>query len=394
MTASAPNTPQIPIRNDSNTHPGINGTLKSGESGEIQPQMRRTTGNDTRREIINAMMRDALRDRHHEDSDNTQALKVVKARRSMRQRFNEWLLTIPSLVMLLLLVGLPVLVVGIMSLRENTSYVGGPGGWTLEAWGCLIRSSMLKVITRTLWYATLSTVISVLIALPVAIYLARAPQRIRGLLILLVILPFWTNMLVHVCAWKVVLHPDGLLKSVLVSMGIISDQTSLLYNFTAVVILTVYIFVPFAILPLYAAVEKYDFRLLEAARDLGASRFTAFIRVFLPGIRHGIFSASVLVFVPVLGCYVVPSLMGGAANQMYANEIERATFTNRNLPEAAALSSALLIAMATALACGLFITHAARKISARKKQHLDPLEKRQGPLNLSSQITGTEGGVI
>jgi spermidine/putrescine transport system permease protein len=160
-----------------------------------------------------------------------------------------------------------------------------------------------------------------------------------------VIVPFWTSFLVRVFAWKLLLHPEGTIKHTLVWLGLASQDTSLLYRPGAVLLVSVYSFLPFAILPIYAAAEKFDYRLVEAARDLGAGAFRAFRSVFLPGIRRGLLTATLVVFVPSLGSYVIPDLVGGPTSDMVGNKIAQRTFSDRNLPQASALSALLTLAV-------------------------------------------------
>jgi spermidine/putrescine transport system permease protein len=163
--------------------------------------------------------------------------------------------------------------------------------------------------------------------------------------LLLVIVPFWTSFLIRIFAWKVLLHPDGPVKSLLLSLHLADASTPLLYRPEAVLLVMVYTFLPFAILPLYAAAEKFDFALLEAARDLGARSLEAFWRVFIPGIRRGLLTAVLMVFIPALGSYVIPDIVGGPNSEMIGNKIAQRTFVDRNLPHASGLSALLTLAV-------------------------------------------------
>ncbi|MDO4570394.1 MAG: ABC transporter permease [Planctomycetia bacterium] len=277
----------------------------------------------------------------------------------------EWTLTIPSLVMLLTLVGIPTLVILLTALRTSSPTGGVGDGWSLEAIYRLGNPIYVPIVVRTIIYTTITTVLCILIGLPVAYYLARCSGRLRTTLLLAVVIPFWTNILVHLCAWKMALHPDGIVKKALVFLNLVDPGTVLLYNPQTVILVMVHVFLPFAIIPLYATIEKFDFRLLESARDLGAGSLQTLWRVFLPGIASGIWSAAILVFVPVLGCYIVPQYMGNANILLLANKIEQRTFADRNLPEAAALSGCLLLAM---LLVWLFFRGMSRIHEAREAQ--------------------------
>jgi spermidine/putrescine transport system permease protein len=172
---------------------------------------------------------------------------------------------------------------------------------------------------------------------------------------MMVIVPFWTNFLIRVFAWKSLLHPEGPVKRVLVLFGLVDPQATLLYNPAAVILVMTYTFLPFAILPVYAAAEKFDFRLVEAARDLGARPFQAFRRVFLPGIRQGVVTAVLIVLIPALGSYVVPDLVGGPSSEMLGNKIAQRVFVDRNLPHASALSVVLVLAVLAPLVAVLLL---------------------------------------
>lgn len=264
----------------------------------------------------------------------------------LRNRLGELFLTSPSLLMLIVLVGVPTLIV-ITAAFCKDPYGTLSQGLSLHAFREIFTWRYLEITVETLIYTTLATFLSVLIGLPVAYAIAQSRGRLRHLLLLSVFIPFWTNMVVHIAAWKIVMHPDGFLHDLLVFLRFI-DEKQLLWNTpAAVLLLFVYIFLPFAIIPLYASIEKFDFRLLESARDLGATARQTFFRVFLPGIRNGILSAIVLVFVPVFGCYIIPQLVGGpGCDVLYSNKIYEYTSTqSHNIPIAAALSLFLLLAM-------------------------------------------------
>jgi spermidine/putrescine transport system permease protein len=255
------------------------------------------------------------------------------------------LVSLPTLVWLGLFVIIPTLLVFIIAFRPSNPYGGIGRGWTLDTIRALWTPSYLAIAWRTLWVSLLTTFICLVLAVPTGYSIARASAKWRNRLLLLVIVPFWTSFLVRVFAWKSLLHPEGPVKRVLEALGLVGPETTLLYNPTAVVLVMVYTFLPFTILPIYAAAEKFDFRLVEAARDLGARPFQAFRRVFLPGIRRGILTAFLVVFIPALGSYIIPDLVGGPAGEMLGNKIAQRVFTDRNLPHASALSAVLVLAV-------------------------------------------------
>jgi len=262
-----------------------------------------------------------------------------------RKASREFLATLPSLGWLGLFVLVPAVLVLAIAFRE-TDPAGGIGeAWTLSQFRIFGQRSVHILLWRTLWISALTTVLCLVFALPVAWFLARAPMAWRSRLLLLVIVPFWTNFLIRVFAWNQILHSEGMIARMFRALGLLGENESLLFNSGAVVVVSVYTYLPFAILPLYAAAEKFDFGLLDAARDLGASAFRAFRAVFLPGIRKGITTALVIVFVPMLGSYVVPDLVGGTDGQMIGNKIAQRNFSDRNLPSASAMSAILTLAV-------------------------------------------------
>jgi len=273
----------------------------------------------------------------------------------------EWLVSLPTLVWLTLFVVVPTLLVFVIAFRPANPYGGIGAGWTLENVRSLWTPGTLAIAWRTLWISLLTTAISLVLAVPTGYTIARAPERWRNRLLMLVVVPFWTSFLVRVFAWKSLLHPEGLIKKLLEAAGLVGPETTLLYNPAAVVLVMVYTFLPFTILPIYATAERFDFRLVEAARDLGARPFQAFRRVFLPGIRRGILTAVLVVFIPSLGSYIIPDLVGGPGGEMIGNKIAQRVFTDRNLPQAAALSAVLVLAVLAPLVGVLVLQRKSRK---------------------------------
>ncbi len=262
-----------------------------------------------------------------------------------RGRLSEWLVTLPSFVWLAALFLIPTVLVFAITFKPATHFGGIGEGWTLETLRTLGNPNYPAIIARTIRLSMLATGICILLATPMAYYMARVSQARRRWLLLLVVLPFWTSSLVRIFAWKVLLHPEGMVKALLVFLGLVSPDAVLLYNENAVLLVMVYTELPFAILPLYAAAEKFDFRLIEAAKDLGASSFRAFRSIFLPGIRVGLLTAFLMVFIPSLGSYVIPDIVGGPTSEMIGNKIAQRTFVDRNLPHAAGLSAFLTLAV-------------------------------------------------
>jgi putrescine transport system permease protein len=203
---------------------------------------------------------------------------------------------------------------------------------------------------QSLWIAGISTLACLLIGYPMALAIARARPDRRGPLLMLVILPFWTSFLIRVYAWMGILRDEGLLNGVLMGLGVISEPLVILNTDTAVYIGIVYSYLPFMVLPLYATLEKQDPALLEAAADLGAKPLRAFWSVTLPLSVPGIVAGSLLVFVPAVGEYVIPDLLGGGDTQMLGKVLWDVFALNRDWPSAAALAMAMLLALAIPIA--------------------------------------------
>jgi spermidine/putrescine transport system permease protein len=271
---------------------------------------------------------------------------VTKRLRALR----ELLLTVPSFGWLVALFVIPTVVVFTIAFKPADALGGIGSGWTLATWRHLGNPNYPAIIWRTVWLSAATTALCVLLAVPTGYCMARAPRRWRQPLMLLVVVPFWTSFLVRVFAWKTLLHPDGMVKQLLVAAHLVGEDTSLLYRPETVLLVLVYTYLPFAILPVYAAAEKFDFSLMEAAEDLGAPRFRAFISVFLPGIRRGLLTAVAMVLIPALGSYVIPEIMGGTNSEMIGNKIAQRTFVDRNLPHASALATLLTLAVLLPLA--------------------------------------------
>ncbi|MBN2069241.1 MAG: ABC transporter permease [Opitutales bacterium] len=257
----------------------------------------------------------------------------------------EWLLTLPSLGWLTLFFIIPTIIVFAIAFKPAGVNGGIGEGWTLESIRNLAQPSYPEIIFRTIWISVVATAVCLFLSTPVAYWLALQPPQRRQWLMLLIILPFWTNFLIRIFAWKTLLHSEGWLKYALVSLGLVSPDAILLYNSGAILVVLIYTYLPFAILPIYAAAEKFDFSLIDAAHDLGASRIHAFFSIFVPGIRTGLFTALMVVLIPALGSYAIPDIVGGASSEMIGNKIAQRTFVDRNLPHASALSACLALAV-------------------------------------------------
>lgn len=263
----------------------------------------------------------------------------------MKHLRKELLLSLPSLAWLSLFVLVPAALILIIAFRATAASGGIADEWTLGQFRILAEPHIQVLLWRTLWISAATSAICLALAIPVAWFIARARESIRPTLLLLVIVPFWTNFLIRVFAWNQILHSEGALARFLRAIHLLEPNQPLLFNSGAVILVSVYTYLPFAILPLYAAAEKFDFRLLEAARDLGAGALRSVFSIFIPGIATGIRTALVIVFIPMLGSYVVPDLVGGSNGQMIGNKIAQRNFSDRNLPSASALAAILSVAV-------------------------------------------------
>lgn len=217
-------------------------------------------------------------------------------------------------------------------------------GFDLDSYRTLAGDDLyLAALLSSLRIAAVSTVLLVLAGYPIAYAMARAPPRLRPALLLAVILPFWTSFLVRVYAWVAILRPEGLLNAALQGAGLITEPLQVLNTEAAIYIGAVYAYLPFMILPLYAVLVQQDAVLLEAAADLGATPWAAFRRVTLPLSLPGLAAGSLLVFIPILGEFVIPDLLGGSDTLMLGRVLWNEFFSNRDWPLASAVAVVLLL---------------------------------------------------
>lgn len=217
----------------------------------------------------------------------------------------------------------------------------------------------IEAYLRSLRVAAISALLCLLIGYPMALAIARAPARWRNALLMLVILPFWTSFLLRVTAWIGILQDQGWLNGALMALGLIEEPLQLLYTDVALYIGITYCYLPFMVLPLYATLSKLDAALLEAAEDLGAPPWRAFLQVTLPLSMPGVIAGSLLVFIPAVGEFVIPELLGGPGAQLIGRVLWTEFFQNRDWPLASALAIVLLVALVVPIA--LFQARAARE---------------------------------
>ena len=268
---------------------------------------------------------------------------------AVAQRRQGMLLASPGALYLLIFFVAPLALISVYSFATRTS-TGRTSlsGWNVESYEAIGDEVILGIIGRSAWLATLTTVLCVAVGYPFAYYLATRPRHVRAILLVLVMIPFWTNGLVRVFAIRFLLGSNGPASALSESLGF--GTFRILFTPTAVTIGMVYSFLTLMVLPLYVALERMDWSLTEAARDLYASGARAFWKVTLPLTRSGIVAGCVLVFVPSFGSYVVPDILGGAKTLLIGSYIARQFRDARNWPLGAALSVLLIAAMLVAVA--------------------------------------------
>jgi len=235
----------------------------------------------------------------------------------------------------------PIAIIIAYSFLKKGLYGGVEPEFSLEAYRYLTDPGFLSITWRTITTSVIATIITILIALPCGYCIARSKHQ--TLFLLLIIIPFWTNFLIRVFAWMNILGNNGFLNLFLMRIGLIDDYIHFLYNQKAVILVLVYMYLPYAILPLFSTIDKFDFSLLEAARDLGANKFISIVKVLLPNIHGGIFTAILFTFIPIFGAYAVPLLVGGMDSYMLGNIIADQLSKSRNWPRAAAISMVLTV---------------------------------------------------
>jgi spermidine/putrescine transport system permease protein len=281
--------------------------------------------------------------------------KTPKSVESRTAGQGSWWAGIPGIAYLIALVLGPIIIIVIYSFLSRAKFGVGVN-WTFSitpyldllfgeslAGGRTFDPTYLEIIANSFWYSLITSVVCLVLSIPIAIWMATRPERVRTLLVFLVTIPFWTSLLIRTYSFIIILNDNGPINAALQFANIIAEPISMLYTPFATVIGLVYAFLPFMILPIYASAERFDFRLAEAAYDLGANRWTVLRRVVLPSVRPGIVAGMLLVFIPALGSFLAPELLGGGKTSMIANVIAAQFGASRNWPFGAALSVLLLV---------------------------------------------------
>ncbi|QEN88716.1 ABC transporter permease [Labrys sp. KNU-23] len=282
-----------------------------------------------------------------------------KARRSEIR--NRWLLSTPALLVILLAATGPLLIVLVYSFLEPGPYGDVKWNFSTEAWTSVfferdmfddtlsLASAHLTIFWRSVKLALMTTVVTLAFGFPTAYFISTRPANRRDLWLFLITIPFWTNLLIRTFAVLQIIRNEGLLNAMLIKLGVISAPLQILYTDTAILAGMAYVYLPLMVLPIYASMEKFDFRLVEAGYDLYASRFQVLRRIIVPLTKPGIVAGSILVFIPALGAYVTPNLLGGGKNMMLSNLIELQFGQGRNWPLGASLSITVMAIVMVAL---------------------------------------------
>ena len=275
--------------------------------------------------------------------------------REHRRRIrNRCLLSAPALLIILLAATGPLLIVVIYSFLTPGPFGNVEWTFSTEAWFSVpferdifddtvsLASAHITIFNRSVGLSLVTTLATLFFGFPTAYFIATRPERTRELWLFLITIPFWTNILIRTFAMLEIIRNEGLINTVLMRLGVISSPIQMLFTDGAILAGMVYVYLPLMVLPLYASMEKIDFRLVEAGYDLYATPRQVLWKIIIPLVKPGIIAGSILVFIPSLGAYVTPSILGGGKNMMLGNLIELQFGQGRNWPLGSALSISLM----------------------------------------------------
>lgn len=276
---------------------------------------------------------------------------------------------LPATIVIGIFMLLPIAIVVAYSFMEANPYGGVRLNFSYEAYTRLFyeldlfdnwafNPTYIKIFLRSMRVAIVSVVACLLIGFPVAYYIAMQPANRRNFLVLLITIPFWTNLLIRTYCWILVLRDTGLINNGLIATGLIDTPFTLLYTEGAVALGLIYTYIPFMVLPIYASLERLDLRLIEASRDLYSTKWSALRHIVIPLASPGIFAGSILVFIPAIGAFIAPDLLGGGKNLMLGSLVQLQFSSARNWPFGSALAVVILcIVMLTLM---VYARHARR----------------------------------
>ncbi len=295
---------------------------------------------------------------HISNNESFESLEVQAYQREVRRNL---LLSTPALIVLFCAASGPLLIMLIFSFLTPGDYGGIKWQFSTEAWFQVafyrdifdetvsIANAHVSIFWRSIKLSFLTTLVAFVLGFPTAYFIATRPPETRSLWLFLVTIPFWTNLLIRTFAILEIIRNQGLVNTVLITLGVIDQPLDMLYTDIAILLGMTYVYIPLMILPIYASMERLDFRLVEAAYDLYATRWRVLARVILPLVKPGVVAGSILVFIPSLGAYVTPRILGGGKHLMIGNLIELQFGQGRNWPLGAALSLTLLVIVMGAL---------------------------------------------
>jgi spermidine/putrescine transport system permease protein len=284
--------------------------------------------------------------------DTSSVHEIMSAR--PREGFGRWLVIAPPMVYLLVFFVAPTLIMVLASFRTPGEFGGlsplfedGKLDLNLDSYVRFATESVYaQIFLKSVWYALLTTIFCLLLAYPLAALIARSSKKYRDLLLLLVILPFWSNFLIRVYAWMIILGPNAAMARAV--NGVLGwfghEPVPLLFSSFAVLVCLVYVHLPFMVLPLYANLEKHDQALLDAAQDLGANGWQRFWRITFPLSLPGVYAGAALVFIPALGIFAIPDILGGPEDSLIGNVIKQQFLETRDWPFGSVLSIVLTVA--------------------------------------------------
>ena len=293
--------------------------------------------------------------------------------KTMQQARRNWLLSLPALVLLILTASGPLLIVIVYSFLTAGSYGGVVWEFSFDAWFRVLftkdifddtvslSDAHLGIFWRSVQLSLLTTVICLFVGFPTAYFIATRKPSARSVWLFLITIPFWTNLLIRTFAILELIRNKGVLNNLLIHLGLIKEPLKILYTDTAILLGMTYVYLPLMVLPIYAAMERFDFRFVEAGFDLYATRVQVLRRIILPIVKPGIIAGSILVFVPSLGAYVTPRILGGGKHLMMGNLIELQFGQGKNWPLGAALAVTMLCIVMVALIFYVRITERSEK---------------------------------
>ncbi len=302
----------------------------------------------------------AITDAPDAPADLERAAQIAKAAEAQESR-TRWLLLAPSILIILFAAVGPLFIVFAYSFLTKGDYGGVVWKPSTEGWfgvffdrdifddTVTLAEAHLAIFWRSVKLSLGTTVLALLFGVPTAYFIATRPENRRDLWLFLITIPFWTNLLIRTFAIQEVIRNEGIINTLLLKLGVIQQPIQMMFTDFAIMVGMLYVYLPLMVLPLYASMEKLDFRLVEAGYDLYATRWQVLKRIILPLVKPGVIAGSILVFIPSLGAYVTPRVLGGGKNMMLGNLIELQFGQGRNWPLGAALSMTLMAIVMFAL---------------------------------------------